>query len=108
MLGVDAPEVGSTTSSVIVPMQIGDVSLRTLEPGHLPAELGQVDVVMPLLHGPFGEDGTIQGLFELADLHYVGCGVLASAVMMDKHYMKVVFEAAGLPVGPYRVLTDRA
>lgn len=102
------PEVGSTTSSVIVPMQIGDVSLRTLEPGHLPAELGQVDVVMPLLHGPFGEDGTIQGLFELAALHYVGCGVLASAVMMDKHYMKVVFEAAGLPVGPYRVITDRA
>lgn len=104
----NTPEVSGGRGSVIVPMQVGDVSLRTLEPGQLPAELGQVDVVFPLLHGPFGEDGTIQGLFELADLHYVGCGVLASAVMMDKHYMKVVFEAAGLPVGPYRVITDRA
>ncbi|SNV20543.1 D-alanine--D-alanine ligase [Dermatophilus congolensis] len=70
--------------------------------------LGDIDVVLPLLHGPFGEDGTIQGLFELAEMRYVGCGVLASAMMMDKHWMKVAFEAAGLPVGPYRVITDKA
>ena len=64
-------------------------------------------MVFPLLHGPFGEDGTIQGLLELADIRYVGSGVLASAVMMDKHYMKVVFAGHGLPVGPYVVITDR-
>ena len=71
------------------------------------AEIGQVDVVFPLLHGPFGEDGTIQGLLELADVRYVGCGVLASAVGMDKHHMKIAFAAAGLPVGPYVVVTPR-
>lgn len=65
-----------------------------------------VDVVLPLLHGPYGEDGTIQGLLEMAGLPYVGSGVLASAVAMDKHYMKVVLAAAGLPVGPFEVITD--
>ena len=59
-----------------------------------------MDVVFPLLHGPFGEDGTLQGLLELADIRYVGAGVLASAVGMDKHFMKVVFEAAGLRWDP--------
>ena len=53
--------------------------------------LGEVDVVFPLLHGPFGEDGTIQGFLELSDIRYVGSGVLASAAGMDKHFMKVVF-----------------
>ena len=66
-----------------------------------------MDVVFPLLHGPFGEDGTIQGLLELSDTRYVGAGVLASAVGMDKHFMKVVFESAGLQVGPYIAVTDR-
>ncbi|WP_420175502.1 D-alanine--D-alanine ligase family protein [Luteococcus sp. OSA5] len=103
----NTPEVAAGPSEVMVPLTVGDAELRVLEPGQVPQELGQVDVVFPLVHGPFGEDGTLQGLFELADLHYVGCGVLASAVMMDKHYMKVVFEAAGLPVGPYEVVTDR-
>ncbi|MEL4505708.1 D-alanine--D-alanine ligase family protein [Luteococcus sp. H138] len=103
----NTPEIGQSSAGVIVPMEVGDRALRTLEAGQLPAELGEVDVIFPLVHGPFGEDGTLQGLFELADMRYVGCGVLASAVMMDKHYMKVVFEAAGLPVGPYRVITDR-
>jgi D-alanine-D-alanine ligase len=72
----------------------------------VPRELGEVDVVFPVLHGPFGEDGTIQGMLELADIRYVGCGVLASAVMMDKHVMKVLFASAGLPVGAYAVITD--
>lgn len=71
------------------------------------ADLGQVDVVFPLMHGPFGEDGTIQGLLELADVRYVGSGVLASAVGMDKHYMKVVFAGHGLPVGPYVAVLPR-
>ena len=76
-------------------------------PNAVPQELGAVDVVFPLLHGPFGEDGTIQGLLELSDTRYVGAGVLASAVGMDKHFMKVVFESAGLQVGPYIAVTDR-
>ena len=76
-------------------------------PNTVPQELGAVDVVFPLLHGPFGEDGTIQGLLELSDTRYVGAGVLASAVGMDKHFMKVVFESAGLQVGPYIAVTDR-
>ena len=63
-----------------------------------------LDVVFPVLHGPFGEDGTVQGLLELANVPYVGAGVLASAVGMDKAFMKIAFAAHGLPVGPYRVL----
>jgi D-alanine-D-alanine ligase len=65
-----------------------------------------VDVVFPVLHGPFGEDGTIQGLLELADVAYVGCGVLASAVGMDKLLMKTVFRSSGLNV-PDWVAVDR-
>jgi D-alanine-D-alanine ligase len=71
------------------------------------AEVGEVDVVFPLLHGPYGEDGTIQGLLELAGMRYVGAGVLASAVGMDKQYMKLVFAGHGLPVGPYVVVKPR-
>lgn len=63
-----------------------------------------LDVIFPMLHGPYGEDGTIQGLLELANVPYVGDGVLASAVGMDKGVMKVLFAARGLPVGPYRVV----
>ncbi|HZY73946.1 MAG TPA: D-alanine--D-alanine ligase family protein [Edaphobacter sp.] len=64
-----------------------------------------LDVVFPVLHGTFGEDGTIQGLFELADLAYVGSGVLGSAAGMDKDVMKKLFAAAGLPQTPYLALT---
>ncbi|MBN9612432.1 MAG: D-alanine--D-alanine ligase, partial [Actinobacteria bacterium] len=64
-----------------------------------------VDVVLPTLHGPFGEDGTIQGMLELVDLPYVGCGVLASALCMDKHALKVVLAAAGIAVAPWRTVT---
>ena len=65
-----------------------------------------VDVVFPVLHGPFGEDGAMQGLLELAGLPYVGAGVLGSAVGMDKAIQKVLFEAAGLPVAPYEVVRE--
>jgi D-alanine-D-alanine ligase len=61
----------------------------------------EVDVVFPVLHGTYGEDGTLQGLFELADIPYVGCGVLASSVGMDKVLMKIVFREAGLELTPY-------
>lgn len=63
--------------------------------------LAGFDVVFPLLHGPWGEDGTLQGLLEMADLRYVGAGVMASAVSMDKPFAKTVFSAAGLPQLPY-------
>jgi D-alanine-D-alanine ligase len=69
--------------------------------------LGKVDVVFPLLHGPFGEDGTIQGLLELAGLPYVGNGVLASAAAMDKEFSKALFKAAGIP-SPKHVVIRRA
>jgi D-alanine-D-alanine ligase len=69
--------------------------------------IGGVDVVFPILHGPFGEDGTVQGLFELADLPYVGSGVLASALAMDKAMAKVVLAQAGLPQAPYLVVAGR-
>ncbi|MDH2416954.1 D-alanine--D-alanine ligase [Nocardioides sp. CER19] len=98
----------------------GDPARWELTAGHLPevtddagrelaslGEVGDVDVVFPLLHGPYGEDGTIQGLLELAGVHYVGAGVLASAVGMDKQYMKLVFAGHGLPVGPYVVIKPR-
>ena len=67
----------------------------TLEP------LGYIDVVFPLLHGKFSEDGTVQGLFEMVGIPYVGCGVFASAAGMDKHMTKMLFEAAGIEVVPW-------
>ena len=101
------PEVDGTGTGVLVPLSTTDRALTVLEPGRPPQQLGDVDVVFPLLHGPFGEDGTIQGFLDLSDIRYVGSGVLASAAGMDKHYMKVIFAGHGLPVGPYVVITDR-
>src|SRR5437016_10859424 len=71
------------------------------EPGAHP----DIDVVFPVLHGTFGEDGTVQGLLELADLPYVGAGVLGSAVAMDKEVMKRLLRERGLPVVDYVVVT---
>lgn len=67
-----------------------------------------VDVAFPIVHGTYGEDGTLQGLFEMLDIPYVGCGVLASAVAMDKLQSKRLFEAAGLPVVPWVAVTRAA
>lgn len=101
------PEIQPADQTVTLAEIGGEHQLIVAAPNTVPQELGAVDVVFPLLHGPFGEDGTIQGLLELSNTRYVGAGVLASAVGMDKHYMKVVFEAAGLQVGPYLAVTDR-
>jgi D-alanine-D-alanine ligase len=76
-------------------------------PAHIPQLFGDVDVVWPVLHGPYGEDGTIQGLLEMAGVPYIGAGVLASAVSMDKEYMNLIFKSKGLPVGPYVVVHER-
>ena len=82
-----------------------DVSYGSVDRHSALSWLGPVDVALSLLHGPFGEDGTIQGLFEMMGTRYVGAGVLASAVGMDKHYMKLVLSASGLPVGPFVTIT---
>lgn len=101
------PQVPESDATVVLPLQRGESALRRVEAGEVPTELGDVDVVFPLLHGPFGEDGSLQGLLDLADLHYVGCGITSSAIMMDKAYMKTVFAAAGLPQVPWVTITDR-
>jgi D-alanine-D-alanine ligase len=85
----------------------GASELIVNEAAEVPTQFGEVDVVFPLLHGPWGEDGTIQGLLEMAGVRYVGAGVLASAVGMDKHYMKLVLQSAGLPVLPHVLITPR-
>ena len=77
------------------------------EPGDVPGVLGEVDVVFPVMHGPWGQDGTLQGLLEMAGVRYVGAGVLSSAVGTDKHFMKQLFLAAGLPVLPYVLVSAR-
>jgi D-alanine-D-alanine ligase len=74
---------------------------------HIAEILSGVDVAFPILHGPYGEDGTIQGLLEMAGVPYVGAGVLASAAGMDKEFAKKLLAAAGLPVGDYTVLRPR-
>lgn len=93
--GSTMPAVDDEGGTVVLP---GRGELAVQSPGEVPHALGTVDVVFPLLHGPYGEDGTIQGLLELADVRYVGSGVLASAVGMDKHVMKLLLAGAGLPV----------
>ena len=76
-------------------------------PGEVPRSLGEVDVVLPLLHGTYGEDGTLQGLLEMTGTRYAGAGVFASAAGLDKEYMKLVLAAHRLPLGRYVVIRDR-
>ncbi|MDO4254283.1 MAG: D-alanine--D-alanine ligase family protein [Kocuria sp.] len=95
---------------VSLPLGQQDTELIVTDISQTPPQLTRdrhIDVVLPLLHGPYGEDGTLQGFLELAHVPYVGCGVTASAVGMDKHFMKMAFESAGLEVGPYVVVRDR-
>jgi D-alanine-D-alanine ligase len=105
--GGELPEV-EQGSMLALPTDPKAAELVVLEPGEVPATLGRVDVVFPLLHGAFGEDGTIQGLLEMAGVPYVGSGVFASAASMDKAHMKTMLRVAGLPVGPYVVLKPGA
>ena len=102
------PGVGRHSGTALVlaadPTQRGQLlplGQEGIPPG---AVLAAVDVVLPVLHGPYGEDGTIQGLLELAAVPYVGSGVLASAVCMDKEFTKKILAAEGLPIGAYAVL----
>ncbi|GAB3172371.1 D-alanine-D-alanine ligase [Micromonospora palomenae] len=80
--------------------------LMVLDPTEGPRALADVDVVFPVLHGAYGEDGTIQGMLEMADIPYVGANVFASAAAMDKEFTKKLCAAEGIPVGPYAVLRN--
>jgi D-alanine-D-alanine ligase len=97
------PHVDSGTA-VVLPGDPTAGGLAVVEPGEGVRVLDSVDVVFPLLHGAYGEDGTIQGLLEMAGVPYVGSGVLGSAVAMDKEFTKKLLRAEGLPVGDYAVL----
>ena len=101
------PHVDASASAVVLSTDPARRDLTVSEPGEPPRALGEVDVVFPLLHGPWGEDGTIQGLFEMAGVRYVGSGVLASAVAMDKHYTKMVLAAHAIPTTRYVVIKPR-
>jgi D-alanine-D-alanine ligase len=98
------PELSENAAEAVL-MRISSGSELAVRERSALSHLGPVDVALALLHGPFGEDGTIQGLFEMMGTRYVGAGVLASAVGMDKHYMKLVLAACGLPVGPFVPVT---
>ncbi|MFD8566140.1 D-alanine--D-alanine ligase family protein [Streptomyces sp. NPDC057694] len=98
----ESPEGG-----VVLPVDPSSREVVYTEPGSVPKALGDVDVVFPVMHGPYGEDGTIQGLLDLSGTPYVGCGVLSSAVGQDKEYMKRIFTSFGLKVGPYLVIRPR-
>lgn len=97
----------SREGGVVLPVDPANREVVYSEPGSVPKALGEVDVVFPVLHGPYGEDGTLQGMLELSGVPYVGSGVLASAVGQDKEYMKRVFTSFGLKVGPYVVIRPR-
>ena len=98
------PELSEDATDAVL-VRVADGAELAVRQQSALSQMVPVDVAMSLLHGPFGEDGTIQGLFEMMGTRYVGAGVLASAVGMDKHYMKLVLAATGLPVGPFVVIT---
>ncbi|MBW8761106.1 MAG: D-alanine--D-alanine ligase [Microbacterium sp.] len=97
----------SDRGNIVVSVDPTDRTVVRSEHGTEPKVLGEADVVFPVLHGPYGEDGTVQGLLELSGIPYVGAGVLASAIGQDKEYMKRVFSSFGLTVGPYLVIRPR-
>ncbi len=98
------PSVDASRPALALPGDPTRGGLLVLEPGRAGEVFAGVDVVFPVLHGPYGEDGTIQGLLELAGVPYVGAGVLASAAGMDKEFTKKLLAADGLPVGDHVVL----
>ena len=101
--GRTLPEVEKGTA-VVLPPDPTSHALVALEPGAAVQFLESVDVVFPVLHGRFGEDGTIQGMLEMAGIPYVGAGVFASAAGMDKEFTKILLRNAGLDVGDFVVL----
>ncbi|MBC7590852.1 MAG: D-alanine--D-alanine ligase [Salinibacterium sp.] len=100
------PSVADNGSRVLWPDSALSRELRVVDASGQSRSLGDVDVVFPILHGPFGEDGTVQGMLELLGLPYVGNGVLASALGMDKHFTKTALEAVGVTVAPWVTVTS--
>ncbi|MDO4241388.1 MAG: D-alanine--D-alanine ligase family protein [Microbacteriaceae bacterium] len=99
------PEVKANSERFLWPFSASDTTLRRLDANGAVHEVAKLDIVVIMMHGPCGEDGTVQGLCELVSLPYVGCGVLASALCMDKHALKVTLAAAGVAVAPWKRLT---
>ena len=99
------PEVVDNGTRILWPESAASRELR-VRTGAGERSLGNVDVVFPILHGRFGEDGTVQGLLELLGMPYVGAGVLMSAMAMDKHTTKSVLRSAGVPVVPWWAVTQ--
>jgi D-alanine-D-alanine ligase len=109
-LALDAealPEVPDNGTRVRWPEDASSRELRVRDADGSERSLGRVDVVFPILHGTQGEDGTVQGMLELAGLPYVGSGVLASALGMDKHFAKTVLRDAGIAVAPWITVSRR-
>lgn len=105
-LNADAlPQVEDNGSRIAWPDSAASRELSVVTADGARASLGAVDVVFPILHGPWGEDGTVQGMLDLVGLPYVGSGVLASALGMDKHFTKTVLQQAGIPVAPWQTVT---
>lgn len=99
---LDATDLEATTAVTLT----GDPNLRRLIPVQGREQLadnGAIDVIFPVMHGPYGEDGALQGLLDMANVPYVGCGVLGSALGMDKEKMKMIFQSVGLPIVDYLV-----
>ncbi len=100
------PEVADNGTRIQWPEPGGVRTLRVTRADGAVDDLGTIDVVLPLLHGPHGEDGTLQGYFDTLEVPYAGGGVLDSALCMDKHFMKIALQAAGIAVAPW--ITVRA
>ena len=101
------PEVADNGTRIVWPEGGGDRTLSVRGADGSIRELGEVDAVLPILHGPHGEDGTMQGFLDILGLPYAGCGVLDSAISMDKHFTKLALTAAGIPVSPGVTVTAR-
>ncbi|MEJ6554457.1 D-alanine--D-alanine ligase [Microbacterium esteraromaticum] len=102
------PEVLDNGTRIRWPEAGGDRRLRVVAPDDSLVDLGAVDVVLPILHGTHGEDGTIQGFLDILEIPYAGGGVLDSAMCMDKHFMKVALESDGIAVAPWVTVRQRA
>lgn len=101
------PEVVDDGTELVFPLDMRRSPLRVVRANGAVEDVAVVDVFFPVLHGPFGEDGTVQGVFELMDVPYVGSGVLSSAIGMDKRFMKAVLRDAGIPTSPWESVTMR-
>jgi D-alanine-D-alanine ligase len=106
-LSSELPAVDDNGTRIRWPQSTLSRELTVTDAAGQTRSLGEVDVAFPILHGPFGEDGTVQGLLELAGIPYVGAGVLASAVGMDKHFTKSVLQHSGIAVAPWETVTVR-